>query len=192
MEFPWFLLGGVVVLLLVWLKKRFADFQSQSMEDYADMAPIFDLKQHLNGKMVCEGMIYGPLGRITSSFSADFDMQWDGDVGVMKEHFRYNDGSEQHREWTITLKSGGKFTAEAPDVVGKGSGAMSGMSIRMFYNIRLPEEAGGHVLDTVDWMYLTPDGTIINRSQFRKFGFRVAELIATIRRVEGVAEAKAA
>ena len=54
----------------------------------------------------------------------------------------------------------------------------------MRYRIKLPETIGGHVLNTVDWMYITPDGTIINRSQFRKFGFRVAELVASIRPVE--------
>ena len=50
------------------------------------------------------------------------------------------------------------------------------------YTIRLPDDVGGHLLNTVDWMYLTGDGTIINRSQFRKFGVKVAELVATIRR----------
>ena len=43
---------------------------------------------------------------------------------------------------------------------------------------------GSHVLKTVDWMYLTPDGTIVNRSQFRKFGIKVAELVATLRPTE--------
>ncbi len=34
-----------------------------------------------------------------------------------------------------------------------------------------------------DWMYLADNGTIVNRSQFRKFGFKVAELVATMRPV---------
>jgi hypothetical protein len=33
-------------------------------------------------------------------------------------------------------------------------------------------------------MYLTPGGAVVNRSQFRKFGIKVAELVATMRRVE--------
>ena len=32
-------------------------------------------------------------------------------------------------------------------------------------------------------MYLMENGTIMNRSQFRKFGIKVAELVATMRRV---------
>jgi hypothetical protein len=30
-------------------------------------------------------------------------------------------------------------------------------------------------------MYLAPNGNIVNRSQFRKFGIKVAELVATMR-----------
>ena len=37
------------------------------------------------------------------------------------------------------------------------------------------------MLDAVDWMYVQPDGVILNRSQFRKFGIKVAELFCTIR-----------
>jgi hypothetical protein len=32
-------------------------------------------------------------------------------------------------------------------------------------------------------MYLAPNGTIVNRSQFRKYGLKVAELVATLRPV---------
>ena len=61
-----------------------------------------------------------------------------------------------------------------------------GPALQLRYKFRLPEDAGGHVLDTTDWMYLTPNGTIVNRSQFRKFGIKVAELVATMRPKERV------
>ena len=75
----------------------------------------------------------------------------------------------------------GAIRAEAPDLVGTGSGQQMGGSVMLRYRIRLPEDAGGHVLSVTDWMYLAPNGTIINRSQFRKFGIKVAELVATMR-----------
>ena len=56
-----------------------------------------------------------------------------------------------------------------------------GPSVQLNYRIKLPESSGGHELDTVDWMYLVENGTIMNRSQFRKYGFKVAELVATMR-----------
>jgi len=176
-----FVFGAVLAFVVVFLRRRFAEFHAQSPEDYDEGYPTFELKKHLNGKMICEGVIYGPMGRVTSTFAADFDIKWDGDKGVMDEVFRYNDGSEQIRQWRITAKPGGAFDLEADDVPGGGSGISAGHAVQMIYPIELPEASGGHVLSCVDWMYLTPDGTIMNRSQFRKFGFKAAELIATIR-----------
>ncbi|KIN75211.1 Lipoprotein [Sulfitobacter noctilucae] len=177
------LIGTGLASLMIWIRKRMAGFYGQSPADYEDGWPVFDIQQHLNGDMVCEGVIFGPLGRVTSTFIADFHITWEGNKAVMDEVFRYNDGSRQTRQWIITLGSGsdGSFITEADDVPGNGRGMQSGGTVQMCYDIRLPDTSGGHLLNTIDWMYLTPDGAIMNRSQFRKYGFKVAELVATIR-----------
>lgn len=175
------LLGVILSIGVMTLRRHFAAFYGQSPQDYQDSFPAIDIREHLQGKMICEGVIFGPLGRVTSTFAADFDIKWDGDSGVMDELFRYNDGSLQERQWRLSMRSDTRFDMRADDVPGIGRGEMSGHAVQMRYPIKLPESAGGHVLQCVDWMYLTPDGTVMNRSQFRKFGFKVAELIATIR-----------
>ncbi|QFT58582.1 hypothetical protein FIU94_07040 [Sulfitobacter sp. THAF37] len=180
-NFIFLALGIALAMFGVLVRRRFAEFPGQSPDDYSEGFPAFDLKKHLTGKMVCEGVIFGPLGRMTSSFVADFDISWSGDTGLMAERFRYNDGSIQHREWHITLGEDGAFAVRADDVPGVGSGHLSGSTAQLRYEIVLPPESGGHRLRAEDWMYLTPDGTIVNRSQFRKYGFKVAELVATIR-----------
>ncbi|MDJ0821775.1 MAG: DUF3833 domain-containing protein [Paracoccaceae bacterium] len=178
-------LGSALMLILGYLKMRYLDFPAQRPEDYGnENGEAFDLRRHLNGPIVCDGVIYGPTGRVTSRFVGEFEAQWDGNKGVMKERFEYSDGSVQNREWTLSLGNDGNIRATAPDVVGEGSGVQSGPTVQLRYRIRLPEDAGGHVLDTTDWMYLAPNGTIVNRSQFRKFGIKVAELVATMRRKE--------
>ncbi len=179
--FVFLLAGSFATLSLFWAKSRFGGFRAQSPQDYAEAGPQFDIRTHLNGPIQCEGVIYGPLGRVTSRFVADFDARWEGNKGVMTEVFTYDDGSTQEREWTLSLGNDGRIRALAPDVIGEGEGMQSGPSVQLRYQIRLPESSGGHVLDTVDWMYLTPNGTIMNRSQFRKFGIKVAELVATMR-----------
>lgn len=179
----WFfaLFGILLAFGLVWARNKLWGFAAQKSEDYEDELPAFDVRKHLNGEILCEGIIYGPLGRVSSRFVADFDASWEGNKGVMKERFVYDDGSVQDRVWYLTLGNDGAIRAEAPDVVGTGEGQQCGSSVLLKYNIRLPEGSGGHVLNTVDWMYLTPNGTIMNRSQFRKFGIKVAELVATMR-----------
>lgn len=178
-------LGSILTVILGTLKSRYFGFAGQSPKDYAD-APgeAFDLRTHLKGPIACEGVIYGPTGRVASRFTADFDAKWDGNFGVMSERFVYDDGSIQDREWRLTLGNDGQIKADADDLVGSGTGQSAGPAMQLNYKIRLPKESGGHVLDTVDWMYLTPSGTIVNRSQFRKFGIKVAELVATMHRKE--------
>lgn len=179
-----FFLGVAATLIGVWAVNRTYGFVGQKPGDYDVKEPVFDLKTHLSGPMLCEGVIYGPMGRVASRFVADFETDWDGNTGIMREHFRYDGGDTQDRAWHLELGENGTLTARADDVEGEGRGEQTGASMRLRYRIRLDESAGGHVLDVVDWMYLTPNGTIINRSQFRKFGIKVAELVATMRRKE--------
>jgi Protein of unknown function (DUF3833) len=172
-----------LVLLLVVLRHRYGAFQAQSPADMANTAPLFDLRQHLTGQILCEGLIYGPTGRVTSRFVANIVGSWDGDTGTLREEFHYDSGTVQNRVWTLQVSPGGAIRATAPDVVGTGTGQAAGAAVQMKYNIRLPADAGGHVLGVTDWMYLLENGTIMNRSQFTKFGFTVAELVATLRKV---------
>jgi len=175
------LLGMAVVIGVNIARTKYTTFLSQVPEDYDGKGPHFDLREHLSGPLLCEGMIYGPTGRVTSRFVADMDVSWDGNVGTMTEEFRYDSGETQSRNWVLTLGNDGSIKAEAPDVIGQGHGMQKGPAVQLNYRIKLPEGSGGHELDTVDWMYLVENGTIMNRSQFRKYGFKVAELVATMR-----------
>ena len=162
------------------LKASYFSFKAQKVEDYAG-GPLFDIRERFDGPIVCEGVIYGPTGRVSSRFVADFEASWNGNVGTMVEKFYYDSGLVQDRVWTLTLGNDGSIKAEAPDVIGTGSGRQEGSAVMLNYRIKLAEEAGGHALDVTDWMYLMSNGSIMNRSQFRKFGFKVAELVATMR-----------
>ena len=46
-----FLAGAALVLIVLALRRRFADFSGQTADDYADDYPQFDMRTHLNGKM---------------------------------------------------------------------------------------------------------------------------------------------
>nr|WP_323780906.1 DUF3833 domain-containing protein [Amylibacter sp.] len=178
-----FALGAVAVLLLVLLKERLTGFAAQRPQDYLDGGPEMDIRRHLNGPLICEGVLYGPLGRVSARFVAQMHGSWDGNTGRLVEEFKYDGGTQQRREWFLTSKNDGTFLAEAPDVIGVGKGVQMGSAIRLNYRIKLTQSAGGHELDVTDWMYLLEDGALVNRSQMRKFGVKVAELVATIRPV---------
>lgn len=186
------LVGALIVIMLMALRSRLLSFQAQAPADYRGKGPAFDLRRHLSGPIQCEGVIFGPTGRVASRFVAQMEGRWDGDTGTLAEVFHYDSGTVQHRAWTLALQQGGEIVATAPDVVGQGRGKVEGPGVMLRYRIRLTPEAGGHVLDVVDWMYLMENGTVINRSQFRKFGIKVAELVATMRPDEAQAQERPA
>ena len=174
----------VAALVLALWRPGFG-FRSQRLEHYAGTGPAFDIQERLSGNLISEGMIYGPRGRVVSRFVARMRGEWDGSSGTLSEDFSYANGSTQARKWNLTMGSDGHFTATADDIIGTGTGRQLGATVQLSYRIRLPEDAGGHVLDVTDWMYLMDNGTILNRSEMRKFGIKVAELIATMRPEEG-------
>lgn len=174
----------VALAAALWAAGRYFGFMGQKPGDYADGQPAIDLRRHLSGPILCEGVIYGPTGRVTSRFVAEMEGRWEGNRGILDERFRYDSGAAQDRQWRLTLGNDGNIRAEADDIAGHATGRQEGSAAHLKYRIRLPERAGGWELDVTDWMYLTENGTVMNRSQFRKFGIKVAELVATMRRVE--------
>ena len=175
-----FLAGCGAMLALVWGVFALTGFRAQRASDYAD-GPKFDIREHLNGPLICEGILYGPTGRVTSRFTARMHGEWTGDTGVLTEQFVYESGMIQNREWRLQLDQAGRITAQADDLIGDCVGQQSGNAVQLSYQIVLPADAGGHSLMVTDWMYRLECGTIMNRSQFRKFGIKVAELVATMR-----------
>jgi hypothetical protein len=178
-----FLSLAIVGLLLV-LWRPTVGFRWQTPEHYSDTAPGFDIKKHLGGNMVSDGVIYGPTGRVVTRFVADMEGVWDGETGTLSEFFSYAGGGGIERKWFLEMGENGTFTATADDIIGVATGVQSGATVQLKYKLKLAEDAGGHILDVVDWLYLMENGTIINRSQMRKFGIKVAELVASIRPVE--------
>ncbi|KAB6715757.1 MULTISPECIES: DUF3833 family protein [Roseobacteraceae] len=176
----------VVILLLavVVLWRPGNNFRAQKPADYADTLPGFDPQVHLNGLIESEGVIYGLDGRVASRFVARMSGTWDGLNGTLREEFTYASGGQQIREWTLSFDATGALTATAPDIIGTATGQLSGATLSMRYKIKLEDDAGGHVLDVTDWLYLAPNGVIVNRSEMRKFGIKVAELVATMRPAE--------
>lgn len=171
----------LALLIAMFVRARLLSFRAQTPSDYAGTGPNFSLKRHLNGEILSEGLIYGPNGRMSNSFVARMVGEWNGNTGTLSEFFTYSNGKKMNRKWYLTLGTRNTFTATAEDIVGEGHGTISGATIKLTYRIILPKDAGGHTLDVTDWMYLTEHGVIMNRSEMRKFGIKVAELVATMR-----------
>lgn len=180
------LLGVIIALGSVKLLDTFWSFRAQRLQDYAAPPHTPDLAATLGRKFEAHGLIFDYTGRVKSRFFAEIDGVFSADGGSLKERFVYSGGRIDHREWSIKLDADGRrFTATAADVIGEATGELRGHELRMTYRLQLPKRVGGHVVDVTDWLYLMQDGTIVNRSEMRKFGFRAAELFAVFRPVDG-------
>ena len=179
-----YIASGIVICLglgIVW--DHFWSFRAQRPADYLAEAPAFDLRQTLSGSYIASGVIFDYSGRVNVRFSAKITGTFDETGGVLAEQFSYDGTAENDtREWQIRFTGPDRFTATAADVIGPAEGIVSGNAVRLTYRLQLPKRAGGHVLDVVDWLYLMEDGTIVNRSDMRKFSIKAAELFAVFRR----------
>ena len=178
-----FLAGVCVALLAVALWLRATGFARKPATGTEVGAPEIDIRTHLSGPIISEGVIYGPTGKVAGRFVADMVGTFDGAGGTLSEDFTFASGAKQRRKWALTFHNDGTFSATADDIVGQARGWHQGASVCMRYRLRLEEDAGGHVIDVTDWLYLMENGTVMNRSEMRKFGFKVGELIATMRPV---------
>ena len=70
MEFVVLLLAAVALAVIL---PRYVGFRSQRPADLAAQSPRFDLRTHLSGPILCEGVIYGPLGRVSARFVAEME-----------------------------------------------------------------------------------------------------------------------
>ncbi len=180
----YFIAGIIIALIILILVRGQISFRSQKPLVYAGQKPNFILEQDLSGNFVCEGVIFGPTGKVNSRFVADMIIEWDNGKGVLNERFTYDTGVVQDRKWELQVSSSGDIRATATDFIGDATGTQKGSAVNLNYCIKLPDSAGGHKLNVTDWMYKLHNGTIMNRSQFFKYGIKVAELNATIRRKE--------
>jgi hypothetical protein len=89
MTFVFAMLAGCVMAgVAVLLGGHIAGFAAQAPKDYATGGPPMDIRAALAGPILCEGIIYGPTGRVSSRFVAQMNGVWDGDRGIISEHFQ--------------------------------------------------------------------------------------------------------
>ena len=146
------------------------------LTDYAGMKPEVDLKDYFNGPIKAWGIVQDRSGMVISRFDVDMHGEWSGNIGTLKENFRYYDGSTQQRVWTIIRKDDGTYSGTAGDIIGEATGATSGNAVNWVYRMDVPVGDTTYRLRFDDWMWQMNDGVLINRSYLKKFGFTVAEL----------------
>lgn len=154
-----------------------AGCSSTSVKDYAEQKPRLDIREYLNGDLEAWGAVINMDGSADPQFYVKMKGEWNGNQGTLDEQFTYSTGEEKHRRWTFNVTDDHHFTGTASDVVGEGVGKQYGNAVNMRYILTVPHDGSTIDLSMDDWLYRIDDTHVINRTEMRKFGIKVGELV---------------
>ena len=146
------------------------------IEDFANTQPRFVLEDYFAGKTRGWGIFHDRFGNVKRQFVVDIDGSWDGRTLILDEKFRNSDGTTEARVWTVTKLGDGRYEGRAADVDGPAIGQTAGQALQWSYYLMLPMGDSTWRVHMDDWMYLQPDGVLINRTVMSKWGFELGTL----------------
>jgi len=146
------------------------------IEEFANTQPRLVLEDYFTGKTRGWGIFHDRFGVVKRQFVVDIDGTWDGATLVMDEKFRNSDGSTEGRIWTIRKLGDGRYEGRAGDVDGVAEGVTAGQALRWSYHLMLKVDDSTWRVHMDDWMYLQPDGVLINRTTMSKLGVELGTL----------------
>lgn len=156
---------------------------SQDIQRYADEKPQLDLATYFNGKIIAHGIFQDRSGQVIKRFTVDMEGRWDGNHGVLDEHFSYSDGKKERRIWRLTKHENGRYTGTADDVAGTADGLAIGNAFQWAYTLKLPVDDKVYEVQFDDWMYLVDEQVMLNRATMSKFGIRLGEVTLSFRKL---------
>jgi len=157
---------------------------SAKINDYKNDSPALYLDKFFVGNIVAHGMVQDRSGKVTQRFRADIIGTWEGDQGVLDEVFYWDDGREQTRVWQLTKTGPNSYEGTAGDVVGVARGTTAGNALHWVYQLEVPFRDSTIAITLDDWMFLLDEDRLVNRTEMRKFGFRVGEITIYMERLD--------
>jgi hypothetical protein len=157
---------------------------TQDLQKYAGEQPTLDLASYFNGKLLAHGVFQDRSGQVVRRFVVEMDGTWNGNQGVLDEHFTYSDGTKDRRIWRLTKLDNGRYTGTADDVVGTAQGQTVGNAFYWTYTLALPVDGKVYNVRFDDWMYLVDNKVMLNRATMSKFGIRLGEVTLTFTKLD--------
>ncbi len=171
------------VLVVVMLGFMLSGCTGVTVSDYAGREPTFDPVTFFNGTLVAEGVVLSRGGKVNRYFTATIEATWNEDSGTLDEVFQWNDGERQTRVWQFEKVGERHYEGRAGDVVGTAEMRYQGNAVNMEYLLVVPLSNGRTVnIRMDDWLYQTSENTLVNVTEMSKFGFKVGEVVLTMRR----------
>ena len=156
---------------------------------YAGQQPEFDLFDYFIGETRGWGIVQDRKGELLRQFVVDIkgSVNAAGEL-VLDEQFVWSDGEHSERIWTIERTGPHDFRGRAADVVGIAEGEIYGNALFWTYVLNLEARGSTWKVRFDDWMFLQPDGVLLNRATMSKFGFELAQVTIAFKPVESAGD----
>ncbi len=152
--------------------------------DYKGTEPRLLIEEYFLGETRAWGLFEDRFGNLRRQFVVDITGTMEGDELVLDERFEFADGETDTRVWRIRKLDEHTYEGRADDVIGTASGISYGNALNWVYELDL--EVGDRTIQVKfdDWMFLQPDGVLLNRAKVTKWGFAVGEVTLAFQRVD--------
>ncbi|MGM0831316.1 DUF3833 domain-containing protein [Halomonas qinghailakensis] len=146
------------------------------IENYASTTPRLDIAEYFTGDTRAWGMVQDYSGEVQRRFTVDIVGTYENNTLTLDEAFVFADGETDRRVWVFERVDDHHWIGTANDVEGQVDARQYGHAFHMRYPLDI-EVSGRTIRFTMDdWMYLQPDGRLINRTAMRKFGLTLGEI----------------
>ena len=142
-------------------------------EKFTGQQPRFVLEEYFDGSTKAWGMFHDRFGNLKRQFVVDIFGTWDDNILTLDEHFEYSDGETDRRVWKITKLDENNYTGTAGDIIGKAKGTSYGNALNWNYIMDLGVGKQTLRVRFNDWMFLQPEGVLLNRAEISKWGIQL-------------------
>ncbi len=147
------------------------------IRDFSGTSPAFDPLVFWTGHTHSWGVVEDRAGAPTEIVQTDCQGSLDGPNDLhMVQTLTESDGTITHRDWHLRRTGPHQFEATANDMAGTAHGTSAG---RAFHWDWVWAAGGTNPLKHVtmyQWMYLMPNGTMLNHTVITKLGITVAQV----------------
>lgn len=147
--------------------------QSMQIDDFKGTTPTLVLEEYFAGKTKAWGIFEDRFGNLRRQFVVDITGEWDGTTLTLDERFDYADGEKDQRVWRIEKVGENSYIGRASDVIGTAEGQTEGSAFSWTYEMELNIQGHDVKVRFDDWMFLQPDGVMVNRAHVTKFGIEL-------------------
>ena len=141
--------------------------------DFKDAEPKLVIEKYFDGKTQATGIFEDRFGDLRRQFTVDIDGAWDGRELILDERFEYSDGETDRRIWKILKTGDDTYEGRAGDIIGTAEGTAYGNALNWSYDMDLKIGDSTIQVHFNDWMFLQPNGVLLNRAHVSKLGIEI-------------------